>query len=268
MNSLLKADFYAMKKSKLTYVLLGICIGLPILTVVLYILVNKLSEDTLESLISGKSIMFSTFSLTNNFGLILPIFVGIFTTADIRHGTIRNKVIIGQSRTKIYFSHLIVATTLCVTMILISFIVSALGGIAAFGYGQTFDKAEAWAFAKSFIAGITTFMFVSSLSTFLALSSKSTPLTIILTIVVCIGLGLLSSLSLVLFVPEKYSKFFFLIPTYASSVAASSSLMSLLDPALSGLSNESFILGLVGNFAFIAINTVAGIFVFKKKDLK
>ena len=101
MNDLLKADFYALKKNKLTYILLAICVGLPILTVALYIGIEKIMASEIlaevgfsgSGLFNGRLIMFSNFSLSNNVGLIIPIFAGLFTVSDIRHGTVRNKII-------------------------------------------------------------------------------------------------------------------------------------------------------------------------------
>ena len=103
MKNLLKADFYSLIRSKLTYILLIICIALPVFSVLTSVLINNIFESEIMNdpefseiggmLFTGRSIMFSSFSLTNNTGLIIPIFIGIFTMSDIRHGTIRNKVI-------------------------------------------------------------------------------------------------------------------------------------------------------------------------------
>ena len=263
MNNLLRADFYSLLKSKLTYILIGISAGLPVFMIILYLVINNiLNVDTGDGAISmgvftGRAVMFGNFSLTNNVGLIIPIFAAIFTLTDIRHGTIRNKIIFGASRVEIYFSHLIVSVVMCVVASLISFAVLAAGSAAFFEYGVEFDKAEAYNFIRCLITGILLFVYVASLSTFLSLVTKSMPLTITFTLLISVGLGLIGALSAFV-LDEKYQKLFYIIPTYVSTVVSSSG----------EITTELFLYGLFSFLFFIALNTVVGIVLFKKNDLK
>ena len=268
MNSLLKADLYALRKNKLTYILLAICAGMSLLTVGLYFVIDIVygelvageDEAFMEEmglLFSGRTIMFGNFSLTNNVGLIIPIFAGLLTMRDVRSGTIRNKIIFGKSRVQIYFSHLLVSTLLCVAVSLVSFAVLAVGGFIGFGYGVPFDEAEAWNFARCLIVGVLAYGYVASLATFFALVTKSTPLTIILTLAVCVGLGFLSGLSAL--IPSGwYDSLLRLVPTFTSAQVATQCTLSVKD----------FALGVASFLFFIAANTAAGILLFKKTDLK
>ena len=267
MNDLLRADFYSLLKSKLTYILLGISVGLPIFMIMLYVAINKiftsdLTEDAAAmgmgvSVFTGRVVMFGNFSLTNNIGLIIPIFAAIFTLSDIRQGTIRNKIIFGFSRVEVYFSHLIVSVVMCVIASLISFAVLAAGSAAFFEYGVEFDKAEAYNFIRCLITGILLFVYVASLSTFLSLVTKSMPLTITFTLLISVGLGLIGSLSGFI-TNETYQKLFYILPTYASTVVATGG----------EITTEIFLFGLFSFLFFIAANTVVGIVLFKKNDLK
>ncbi len=259
MLNLLKADFYRLLKSKSVYILLILSVLLCLFTLGMNAVVNLITKElemegeTLLS-ISGKSVMFSGFALTNNTGLLITIFAGIITITDIRHGTIRNKVLFGENRTKIYLSHFIVSLTMCVVMALISFAVLAIGSSILFGYGEAFNALE---FFKSLLIGILSFILVASISTFLALITKSMPLTIILTIVICIGLMILCSISMML-PTDKYNFLFYVVPTYGTMLVSQG-----ID-----LSKEVFFSGLCSLLFFIGINTASGIILFNKIDLK
>ncbi|MBP5618193.1 MAG: hypothetical protein J6X61_03475 [Clostridia bacterium] len=267
MSNLLKADLYALLKNKMTYILLGICAGLSLLTVGIYYGLSEMfdalvaeEEDVImgmTTLVNARSVIFSNFSLTNNGGLIIPIFAGLIVMTDIRCGTVRNKVIFGKSRVQIYFSHLIVATLLCLAATLLSLAVMAGGSLLLFDYGVPFDGEEAANLTRCLTAGIMTFVYVASVATFFALVTKSTPLTVILTMAVCLGLGLLCSL-LSLVPNHDYDTLIRLIPTNVATTVTSYGTLSV----------EEFAMGVGSYLFFIAANTVAGILIFKKADLK
>ena len=259
MKNLLKADYYKLYKSKMTYVLIIICALLSIFTLLLEVflkfVIKELDADVPIS-IEGRSIMFGTLSLTNNTGLLIIIFVGIFTLTDIKHGTIRNKILCGENRIKIYLSHLIVSSTMCLIASIISFLVLAIGGIAIFGYGPVFNGDEALNFIRCSVIGIVSYIFVASVSTFFALTTKSTPLTIILTLAIMLGLSIISAISFSL-PTDKFKYLFYIVPTYATTIASQGY-----------VSAEVFTYGIISLIVFIAINTVLGIFLFRKIDVK
>lgn len=273
MRSLLKADFFSLLKSKITYVVLFICIGAPLLVVALYVGLGMATssmtegEVSLFSIVNGRDLMFSTFSLSSNAGLIIPIFAGILVMADIRNGTARNKVIIGKSRNKIYFSQLIVSITFCVAMCLVSFLITAGGSLIFFKYGYPFDGKEVWNFAKAFIVGVLTFAYVATLATFIALSTKSMPLTIVFTLLVVVGLSLLCQLSFLVPDGNKLIYVFYLMPTYGTSMI-SSSVLALLGGEGELLSDKIFFFCLGSLLGFSALNTGLGILLFNKAELK
>jgi hypothetical protein len=58
----------------------------------------------------------SCFSLMNYGSVLIFIFMTVHTTKDFSQGTIRNKIVAGYSRAKIYFSSLVVSV--CVLFVL------------------------------------------------------------------------------------------------------------------------------------------------------
>ena len=130
MSKLFAADMYKIIKSKLTLVLLIIAVGLPVLLVLtsffLQLFAASLTSDPTEealvsSLFDAKTLMASSFSMTNNLGLIIPIFSAIIVGADLSNGTLRNKIIAGHKRWHIYLSHLLTMIIYDVVAILIGF---------------------------------------------------------------------------------------------------------------------------------------------------
>lgn len=269
MRSLLKADFFALFKSKITYVVFFICVGFPTLMLLMYFGLSKVLFDELDEGgagfaaafgLSAKNIMISIFSLTQNIGIVIPVFAGIITMADIRNGTVRNKVIIGKNRTKIYFSHLIVTTLFCVTMISISFALLCGGSLILFDYGVPFEGAEVGNFFKILASGLLTFAFIGSLTTFLSLGTKSMPMTIIFTIIIGFVLGI-TGIVLTTFleiIKDEYKIFVYLIPTFSSTYGISTG----------QLPNNLFFIGLGSILGFYTLNTVWGLILFNKSDLK
>ena len=116
MIDLLKADLKRAVKDKLFIVLSIIAVVFAFITPLLYKFIFEIMEVDVESMqeldiisgtINAKAMFFGAFSLGNNFGLILPLFVAIIICKDFSSGTIRNKIICGKSRASIYFSLLI-----------------------------------------------------------------------------------------------------------------------------------------------------------------
>lgn len=265
MRSLLKADFFAVLKSKVSLIVLIICVAVPLFTTLVYVALGAAIDQIMDPEIGfdlsqafeARFIMFSNFSLTNNIGLVIPVFAGILIMADIRNGTVRNKVIIGKNRTQIYFSHLIVSTVFCVAMSLISFVVLCGGSLLFFKYGAPFKGAEVGNFFMCLCIGLVSFAFIGSLTTFFALVTKSMPITIIFTIIIMIVLGIIGSLYT--FMPDdKYKYFFYCLPTFASTTMVASSSINL----------ELFLFGIGSILVFYTINTVLGVYLFNKLDLK
>ena len=109
MLRLLKTDLLRVIKDKLFIVVCILCVGFALFTPTIYKLLELLlTEDEADilfgSLFQAKDIFYASFSLTNNFGLILPILLSIIICKDFTYGTVRNKIICGHSRTNVFFS--------------------------------------------------------------------------------------------------------------------------------------------------------------------
>lgn len=121
MYKLLNAGFYGLRNNKIFLGILVITLGIA--GVFLY---NQLDDSTnaIDNL------------LLDHIGII-GIFISIFTTLfvglEYANGTIRNKIVVGHSRIKIYLSNLIISITVGIIIELVYMLVVAIVGIPVLG---------------------------------------------------------------------------------------------------------------------------------------
>ena len=77
--------------------------GMAILMTLIYLGLGALLGSE-KPLISGEMMLLSSLSPTQNFGLAVPINLITFTVLEFNQGSIRNKIIAGHSKAKIYTS--------------------------------------------------------------------------------------------------------------------------------------------------------------------
>ena len=250
MLSLLKADFFRVIKSKLLYIALILCILFPIILVALYLGLNEIAPEEQKALFNPLTLYQGSFSISNNIGIVICVFSSIFVAADITSGTLRNKIINGASRTKIYFSHLIVSFIFNLVTIIIYSSFTLL--FSAIFFHDNFNIASTETLVYIIITGIISFIFITTITTFLALVTRSLPLTILFTIllimVLSIFIGLISMTDI-----SKFKYLVYLIPTYSNNVVPN---------------NEMFICGLISYALFGALNITLALIIFNKRDIK
>ena len=285
MTNLLRADFYRIRKSKLTLVMLILVMVLPLILSLMYFGLQGLMDflddlggeaatefaegfqiglevggmDTegmdYSSLFGIELILSGTFNLADNLGLILPIFAGLLVCGDLTSGTLRAKMISGSSRTKVYLSHMISSGIFSAVMAVIYTAFTLLFAFLFFDYSEEITGEVVLRFVRWAVLGILTFVFASTVSTFLALSTGSTGGTIIFTLVFCIVLQLVASLCTFLADREAIRDFLYLIPTYGNVHGLDLSWKEF------GISCGAFCL-------FGALNGLLGILLFRQKELK
>ena len=264
MKRLLAADFYCLRKSKLFIVLIILSVALPIFTVLLYLALNFLLKATAPEdatlptvLFTGKTVISGTFGLSGAIALILPAFSSILVGNDVTSGVLRNKIIIGHTKSKIYFAHLISTIVLHLFIGMIYAGLMALLSIAIFQYGSEINADEVRSLIYFYIVGMMSYVFTASIVSSFALIFKTPAPAILISILVCFAFGLLSSLIGIV----DYSSFkylVYLIPSFANS--------QLTMPG--GIDTVIFIEGLLSYLIFSAAFIVIGLIIFRKKDIK
>lgn len=161
MTNILQTEFFRLKKSKLFWVMFGVCAGLPLLSALINVFFvtflgsmadAEVSVNMWEAIgmsgITGASLSELT-SLMGNTSLLAVICTSIFLSKDFSYGTFRNTLLANKSRLKLYLSHLIMAVTMGACMLGASFVSVLIFNGAIFGFGSL-------SFAEVVTACITT----------------------------------------------------------------------------------------------------------------
>lgn len=121
MINLLKANFYKLKKSKVIW------ISSIFSVVVAYYFLQQSYKMKVDygSLIDVSGLIFKYIPL---FSLIIVIFTSIFLSFEYQNGYVKNKIIVGHKRIKIYISNLITVFVIGVFNYLIYVMIVGLGG--------------------------------------------------------------------------------------------------------------------------------------------
>lgn len=273
MLKLMRADFARLFKSRAYWVCVILSSAVCILNIVSGYIASKESVQSIATFLVGDS--------SNNM-LFTAIFVSLFIGTDHACGTIRNKLIVGHSRTAVYLSNLVVTCAAALAMRVISWSCQLIFGFAAGGQ----IGMEAGELALNML--ITAMLLFASCSIFtligMLVSSKSsgTVVTIVSVIALIIGCALIKQFldqpNMIYdvamtdngFVPlEPYPN-----PMYVSGTARDL-LTTLLDILPGGQAIQLEMRSLhepkfmpLWSLGVMTIVTVAGLMLFRKKDLK
>lgn len=199
MTKLIKADFTRVFKDKLVLIMAIIAAAFSLITPLLYVAIfsssESLSEFGFENFVSAKSQFFQSFSIGNNMGLIAPVLLCIVLWKDFSYGTIRNKIIAGNSRTSIFMSLFTVCSALTLgVMFLHAFLTLGIsliffdyqpGGFTANDFGY---------FMVSILFEIVLMLFISAMLTWLLASMKNLGLVIVLYVAITFILVMVGSI--------------------------------------------------------------------------
>lgn len=275
MADLLKADLKRSFKDKLFMVICIIAGAFAVVTPLLYkgiIAMLEVESGTMAELemlglgINAKAMFFSSFSLGNNFGLILPVFVAIILCKDFSNGTIRNKIICGKSRGSIYFSMLTTCAILTCAFIFAHAVLTLLVSLLFFDYQPTAFTAGDFGYLMASLAlELLIYLLVSVLLTFFIVYMKNSGLSIVMYFVVLFVMIIVGSVAqtfMMLADPEAASYGFleFLSTSNAFTTTAIGT----------GTSYEAkdILYIVIPNLSITLLLAALGYFSFRKKDIK
>lgn len=126
-----------------------------------------LGVNALVQTANGQTFFLSALTPGSNFGLTIPINLIVFTVGEFTFGTIRNKIIAGLNKVKIYFGLFI--TGLVFTFILAGAYALILIGLGSAIGGFDVSKIGGVSFALCYTAYVVcTYIFITALSVFFA----------------------------------------------------------------------------------------------------
>lgn len=184
MARLLRVDLKRILKDKLFLVVCIIGAVLAVTTPLLYkalvVFLQIESEDLASSIFSIQSVFYSSFSLTNNLGIIIPVFLLIIMAKDFSFGTIRNKIVSGNSRTNVFLSMFISCGIVLVCSMLAYALLTGLISLALFSDSiGTINKEAILYLVSSIVFEILIFIFIAALLSFINVFCKNVGLKII-----------------------------------------------------------------------------------------
>ena len=203
MSRLLKAFFYKVSKDITFRITLIVGAGLAVFMTLLFFLLDRFAGEGMKML-SGQSMLVTSFSPSQNFGISLPINSISFVILEFNQGTIRNKIIAGHSKLKIYASLFITGLILALSLLLVYVLAcTALGSIfggfnidevVMFGATGSGGKVTAEFLIKFVILGILSYTSIVAFTVFIASAFRSMGPSIPLVLIGIIGLSMLAML--------------------------------------------------------------------------
>ena len=158
----------------------------------------------LSKTLTGEGTFLSSFSLANGFGLTVPINLIVFTVGEFTYGTVRNKIIAGFSKRKIYAG--LFLTGLVFTFLLVTVYVGVSLIIATSIGGFDGSKIGGASFILTYIAfAIVTYAFTTALSVFVATLIRNIGGSISIVIILLVMISL-SPLFVFMSDPENMAK--------------------------------------------------------------
>ena len=199
MAKLLKVDLKRIFKDKLLLVvaIIGVVLALttPLIYKFIYLFLGADDTGLLGSLLSIKTMFYSSFSLSNNIGFIIPVFLLIIMSKDFSYGTIRNKIISGSSRTNVFLSMFISCSIVIVLAMLAYAALNGLLTVALFSNEMaSITKEGVLYFVLSISFEILIYIFIAALLSFINVFAKNAGLKIILYVALAFGLIMIYSI--------------------------------------------------------------------------
>jgi len=147
MRNIIRADIYAIKRGKALYFTFAVLLTLNILLIVatqagggIHIgfdvgLTETMAAYEYETSLNGIQTLIRMYSEMDNLMYFLLPLVLVAAAPIFKHGTVKNDIAWGISRTKLYFCKLTVAIALCLLLIVFHIGIGTLISTIAFGWG-------------------------------------------------------------------------------------------------------------------------------------
>lgn len=161
MLRLLSANKIRLKKSRMFWIGLLVTVGYCLFLLIMNY-IEKVSYIG-NSIVQLNYYLLSPFSVIS---FVCPIFSSIFIGTEYSDGTMRNRLIVGHTRKKIYLANFITVAAVNVSIALIASMVTALLGTMLFGW----NIGEPLRFLLYYISGMMMLIAFAGLFTFIAMA--------------------------------------------------------------------------------------------------
>ena len=262
---------------KITLIIGG---GLALFMTLIYFGLSFLLETVL---IDGQSMLISSLSPVQNFGLAVPINLITFTVLEFNQGSIRNKIIAGHSKSKIYtmlfINGLIFTFALMILYCLLSFGLGSLVGELLKSMKPEFEVISAsyadFYLLKMIILAIVSYISIVSFTIFFATLFRNIGPTIP---VIIIGLLICYLAGTIVSIASDNETVVWMIrildPLYGIGASESIETGTIITPYGPQVINkptiltETFVSSIASNLVYASIFYVLGVVIFSKRDVK
>ena len=300
----MRAFFYRISKDITFRITLIVGAGMAVFMTLLYLILQNAIGDGMKML-SGQGMLISSFSPAQNFGIAIPINLISFIYLEFSQGSIRNKIIAGHSKSKIYaslflsglvfaFSLLIVYVGLCTALgsIFGGFDPNGMAVAGTTSLGMIVSPAYLWKFV---ILAFLSYLTIVSFTVFIATVFRSMGPSIPVVMLVVMGaylipmiLGAISS-GLTMSAQATYVEQYHQTPTmeelrsYDETVKTFmdiTNVLKVVDPfygiaatettmeGVAVIDNLTLFGGIASNIVYSTLFFLAGMNIFRKRDVK
>ena len=304
MARLMRAFFYRISKDITFKITLIVGAGMAVFMTLLYLILQSAIGDGVKML-SGQGMLISSFSPAQNFGIAIPINLISFIYLEFSQGSIRNKIIAGHSKAKIYASLFLSGLVFAFSLLLVYVgLCTALGsifggfdpnGMAVGGttsLGMIVSPAYLWKFV---ILAFLSYLTIVSFTVFIATVFRSMGPSIPVVMLVVMGaylipmiLGAISS-GLTMSAQATYVEQYHQTPTmeelrnYDETVKTFmdiTNVLKVVDPfygiaatettmeGVAVIDNLTLFGGIASNIVYSTLFFLAGMNIFRKRDVK
>lgn len=193
MINIIKVELFRLKKSKITWVMLGLTVASPLLMALLSIIANGLFAGSLENLgIALRSVDLTTQLLGDTSALLgdssmwALIATAVVLSKEFVDGTMRNVILANKSRAELYFGYLITSLIVACAY-LFAYLFTTLAIVAPiFGFSNLNAGQAITAVLCSLALGLIAIAFVQSCMCMFMFGVRKQWATILLPILVCL----------------------------------------------------------------------------------
>lgn len=207
MRNILKAEFKKLRSSVFMYVLLALTFILPLINSGFLALISNLVEGEdvggLLDVLNAPYTYAVSFNPTNNVGLLLIITIVVLGSNDFSQNTIRNKIIAGYSKDKIFLSSLVFNLIIAVATMLIY----SSSTYLFHGLFNGFVAGEFWQIFKYGVIAYSSIVVIYTIATILTYHFKNIVAPLLITIGIL--LGVFAVYSILTSVPKNIVDFSF-----------------------------------------------------------
>ena len=288
MGRLIKSFFFKLTRDLTFRIVLIIGAGLAFLMTGLYLLIDLGLGTFGENIkfLSGPNMLLTSLSPVDNFGLAIPICLITFICLEFSQGTIRNKIIAGHSKFKIYSALMISGLILTFSLLLVYVGLCTLLGTIFGGFDLeqpivllTLTILGAYSdgvyIAQMLVTAMVVYISIVSYTIFFAALFRNIgpciPVVIIALLMLSVGGSMVAMIGDALENEALLSFVKIVDPLYVLSGGGTTESYVVVNDtpkAYVSIETGAFVATIVNNLVYAALFFVGGAFIFIKRDVK